>query len=101
VGGDGLRPAALGPEEPEQGGAAMKPHIGPAEPVPTEALPHLWSQDEAAKAMRVSVRYLRESTCPRVELPGNGDEGRPMLRYDPEVCRAWWRKHLNREESAA
>ena len=76
----------------------MKPDIRPAEPVTEEGLPHLWTQDQAARAMRVSVRYLRESTCPRVELPGNG---RPLLRYDPEVCRAWWRKHLNREESAA
>ena len=79
----------------------MKPQIVPAEPVPTDGFPHLWTQDEAAKAMRVSVRYLRESDCPAVELPSNERGGRAMRRYDPEVCRAWWRKHLNREESAA
>lgn len=61
----------------------------------------LWTQKKAAEAMGVSLRYLRESTCPRVELPSNKPGGRPMLRYDPEVCRTWWRAYLNREESAA
>ena len=78
-----------------------KLEIVPAEPVDAEPAPHLWTLGEAAKAMRVSVRYLQASDCPVVLLPSNKPGGRPIRRLDPGVCRRWWRKHLNREESAA
>lgn len=62
--------------------------------------PRLWSQSEAAKAMSVSVRYLRDSDCPKVFLPSTEPNGRPMLRYDPEQCRTWWLAHSTKEEAA-
>lgn len=49
----------------------------------------LWSQSEAAYFLRVSTRYLRESDCPKVLLPGNGAKGHEMVRYDPADVKAW------------
>lgn len=56
---------------------------------PALTLPELWTQREAAAALRVSARYLRESSCPRVLLPGNGKKGHPLVRYDPTEVAAW------------
>jgi hypothetical protein len=50
----------------------------------------LWSQKQAAAYLCVSVRYLRESSCPKVLLPGNGDHGKPLVRYEPAAVRQWW-----------
>ncbi len=64
--------------------------------------PRLWTQKAAAAAMGVSIRYLRASDCPKVFLPSTRRGGRPLLRYDPEECRAWWRAwSTNRPEHAA
>jgi hypothetical protein len=49
----------------------------------------LWNQREAAQYLAVSARYLRESTCPKVLLPGNGAKGQPLGRYDPADVKAW------------
>lgn len=61
----------------------------------------LWTQKEAADAMSLSERYLRDSDCPKVLLPSTKQGGRPMLRYDPEECRAWWQACSTNRESAA
>ncbi len=55
------------------------------------ALPtdRLWNQREAAYYLGVSARYLRDSDCPKVLLPGNGKSGQPIVRYDPAGVKAW------------
>lgn len=54
------------------------------------ALPdRLWTQPEAAAYLGVSARYLRESGCPKVLLPGNGPKGQPIVRYRPADVDAW------------
>lgn len=53
----------------------------------TEAL---WRQREAAAFLRVSVGYLRRSSCPKILLPSNRSGGKPMLRYDPAEVRVWY-----------
>jgi hypothetical protein len=58
------------------------------------AAERLWTQREAATFLGVSTRYLRDSACPRVLLPGNGRKGQPLVRYEPSAVRAWkdaWR----------
>ena len=66
------------------------------------ALPtdRLWTVREAAAYLSVSERYLRESSCPRVLLPGNGPRGVQLVRYDPAEVNAWeqqWRtSHADR-----
>lgn len=50
----------------------------------------LWTQQEAAEHLRVSARYLRASSCPKVLLPGNGRTKKPLVRYDPAQVRRWW-----------
>lgn len=49
----------------------------------------LWTQREAAAYLRVSARFLRDSSCPKVLLPGNGKRGYAVIRYDPKEVRAW------------
>lgn len=49
----------------------------------------LWLQQEAAEFLRVSIRYLRGSSCPKVLLPSNHAGGRSLVRYDPTEVRAW------------
>jgi hypothetical protein len=65
----------------------------------------LWSQREAAYYLGVSARYLRDSDCPKVLLPGNGKAGHPIVRYDPADVKAWasrWNtKNVNRPTKAA
>lgn len=51
----------------------------------------LLTQTQAAAALNVSTRYLRNSDCPKLFLPGNGRTGQPVLRYDLEQCVAWAR----------
>jgi hypothetical protein len=54
----------------------------------------LWTQEEAAAYLKVSPRFLRDSPCPKVTLPGNGKKGEPLIRYIPEDVMRWvetWR----------
>jgi hypothetical protein len=64
-----------------------------------------WTQKEAALFLSVSTRYLRDSDCPKLLLPGNGKAGQPIVRYDPADVKAWterWNtKHINRRTKAA
>ncbi len=58
----------------------------------------LWTQSQAAAFLSVTPRYLRDSACPKILLPGNGPSGRPLLRYDPDEVRSWaraWRTGQN------
>jgi hypothetical protein len=50
----------------------------------------LWTQEEASAALKVSARYLRDSSCPKVLLPGQGPKGQRLVRYAPAAVRAWW-----------
>jgi hypothetical protein len=54
------------------------------------APPILWTQKEAAAHLRVSPRYLRASSVPKILLPGNGATRKPLLRYHPLAVQAWW-----------
>jgi hypothetical protein len=54
-----------------------------------EALPSELTQKEAARVLRVSVSYLRASSCPKHLLPGNGPHGRPLVRYLRDEVLAW------------
>jgi hypothetical protein len=60
-------------------------------------VPHrLWTQEETSRFLKVSVRYLRDSGCPTIALPGNGKRGQPVVRYDPQEVVAWarrWRRN--------
>lgn len=49
----------------------------------------LWTQKEAAAFLHVSARYLRESGCPKILLPGTGTRGQPLVRYDPRAVWEW------------
>ena len=49
----------------------------------------LWSQQEAAAWLGVSVRYLRDSGCPKILLPSHGTGRRDIVRYDPADVRGW------------
>lgn len=63
----------------------------------------LWNQREAAQYLGVSVRYLRESTCPKLLLPGNGPKGHHVVRYLPAEVRAWaeqWNGRSQRHRAA-
>ena len=55
-----------------------------------ESVP-LWTQRQAAAFLAVTTRYLRESSCPKILLPGNGPKGQAIVRYDPEEVRSWVR----------
>ena len=60
-------------------------------PLPTD---RLWTQLEAAYYLGVSARYLRDSDCPKVLLPGTGKKGQPLVRYEPAAVKSWaeaWR----------
>jgi hypothetical protein len=39
------------------------------------------TQRQAARLLKVSVAYLRASSCPKHLLPGNGRCGKPLVRY--------------------
>jgi hypothetical protein len=98
------QPPAPGAAEP-CGDAADAVGIGPREPVlPRLALPddRLWTQREAAYYLGVSVRYLRQSNCPKLLLPGTGAKQQPLLRYEPQTVKAWaaaWRSGSLRRAS--
>lgn len=49
----------------------------------------LWTQREACAYLGVSARYLRDSGCPKLLLPGTGPRGRPVVRYVPDDVKAW------------
>jgi hypothetical protein len=54
-----------------------------------EGLPEELTQKEAAKLLRVSVAYLRASNCPKHLLPGNGAQGKPLVRYRRSDVITW------------
>jgi hypothetical protein len=54
-----------------------------------EESPPMLTQREAAALLRVSVSYLRASSCPKHLLPGNGPRGRPIVRYLREELLDW------------
>lgn len=55
-------------------------------PLPTD---RLWTSEQAALYLSVSERYLRDSSCPRVRLPGNGSGEQAVVRFDPAEVKAW------------
>jgi hypothetical protein len=59
-------------------------HIPGSAPLPVEL-----TQKEAASLLRVSVSYLRASSCPKQLLPGNGPRGRQVVRYLRDEVLAW------------
>jgi hypothetical protein len=74
----------------------MKKSQSPGVTTPAPVPHRLWTQDETSRFLKVSVRYLRDSACPHIALPGNGKRGQPVLRYDPQEVVAWarrWRRN--------
>jgi hypothetical protein len=70
------------------------PHPAPITTNPTPPAGGRWTQAEAAMFLGVSVRYLRDSACPKILLPGHGKRGQSLLRYSPMDVMAWaskWR----------
>lgn len=53
------------------------------------SLPVELTQKEAASLLRVSVSYLRASSCPKHLLPGNGRRGKELVRYRRDEVLAW------------
>lgn len=70
------------------------------------AVYRLWTQKQAAAYLNVSERYLRDSSCPKVLLPGNGKRGERLVRYKPSAVIEWadnWstdRRASNNERAA-
>lgn len=60
----------------------------PTLPVPLPA-DELLTQREAAGVLRVSVAYLRASSCPKLLLPGSGPRGKPLVRYLRSDVLSW------------
>lgn len=56
---------------------------------PLTATIGLWTVKEAGEFLKVSERYLRDSSCPRLHLPGKGAKGQPMVRFVPAEVMAW------------
>ena len=50
------------------------------------------TQRAAARLLGVSPSFLRASSCPRLEIPGNGPARRPLVRYFREDVLAWARR---------
>ncbi len=48
-----------------------------------------WTQRQAAVYLNVSARYLRDSDCPKIQLPGNGPKRQSIIRYKPAEVIAW------------
>jgi hypothetical protein len=64
--------------------------FGGAPPVRREEdLPTEMTQREAARVLRVSVSFLRASSCPKHLLPGNGPRGSALVRYLRSEVLAW------------
>lgn len=49
----------------------------------------LLTQRDAADLLKVSVSYLRSSSCPKVLLPGNGPRRKPLVRYLRSDVLSW------------
>jgi hypothetical protein len=49
----------------------------------------LLTQKEAAAYLRVSVAYLRRSSCPKVLLPSSKLGGKPLVRYELADVKVW------------
>ena len=56
-------------------------HRSGGDPPGAPAPDRLLDQREAAQVLAVSTAFLRASNCPKVLLPGNGLQGRPLVRY--------------------
>lgn len=61
----------------------------------------LLTQREAAALLRVSVRYLRDSHCPKVLLPGAKGTSRKLVRYSRDAVLAWAGARTVRQAGAA
>ena len=71
--------------------------LAPDPAVASPLVARLWTQREAAAFLGVSTRYLRDSSCPKILLPGSGRKGNPLVRYDPADVRTWVRNwHTSR-----
>lgn len=53
------------------------------------------TQKEAAAYLRVSVAYLRASSCRKVLFEGHGAKGRPMVRYRRADLDEWAARRLD------
>jgi hypothetical protein len=47
------------------------------------------TQKAAARLLGVSTGWLRASSAPRLQLPGNGPAGQPLLRYSRAALLEW------------
>jgi hypothetical protein len=47
------------------------------------------TQKAAARLLGVSTSFLRESSCPRLLVPGNGRAGKPLLRHSRIAVLTW------------
>jgi hypothetical protein len=55
------------------------------------------TQRAAARLLGVSVSFLRASSCPRLEIPGNGPRRKPLVRYFREDVLVWARRVVTQE----
>lgn len=63
--------------------------LTPSAPDAPPRLDRLWTIEQAAAYLVVSPRYLRDTDCPRLRLPGRGPRRQALLRFEPEAVRAW------------
>lgn len=82
----------------------MPTHQIPAADAANASHESLWTIEQAAAYLEVSPRYLRDTDCPRVRLPGHGVRRQAVIRYIPSVVRAWvdqWRTDRAPQSEAA
>lgn len=61
----------------------------------------LWTQKQTAAYLNVCERYLRDSSCPKVLLPGNGKKQKEsVIRYAPEAVLRWTANWSTEKEGA-
>ena len=65
-------------------------------PAASEGEGEILCQEDAARLLLVSTRYLRESGCPKLLLQGNGPHGRHLVRYVRSEVLEWARNNRGR-----
>jgi hypothetical protein len=68
--------------------------------MPATLPPALWTQKKVAEFLSASKRYVRDSSIPKLLLPGTGPARRPLVRYDPRAVQEWYNLH-SADQSAA
>jgi hypothetical protein len=67
-----------------------------SEPAVSEGEHEILCQEDAARLLDVSTRYLRDSGCPKLLLQGNGPQGKHLVRYVRSEVLDWAKNQRGR-----